>query len=206
MFIAIEHTSWPAPGEVRDLRLSLNAPVLLGPGTSVEPTRAALGWLPAGSGSVVRLWLRADRAPQSVRCFALPESLLGPADRAMALERAERFLAGLGFLFPEAPDSTRTPEFSFSDPLRGLSSPSSMTGSSFETGSGSTSASSSKGLHRDPAAEVEYPGPVAPVLTTRVEVAGAVRSDVGLTKFRRRGSQPETPAGGAPAPTGGIET
>jgi len=101
MFIPIEQAAWPAEGEVRDLRVSLNAPVLLGAGDGAHPTRAALGWLPAGPGASVRLWLRADGAPRAVRAFDLPECPLGPSARARALERAERFLVGLGFLFPE---------------------------------------------------------------------------------------------------------
>jgi len=105
MFTPIEQSAWPAAGEARELRFSLNAPVLFGPDETPRATRAALGWLPAGSSAVVRLWLRPDGAPQAVRGFDLPDPPLGPAARARALEAAERFLAGLGFLFP-----SRTPD------------------------------------------------------------------------------------------------
>lgn len=107
MFVPIEQATWPAAGEVRELRVSLNAPVLLGPGPGAWPTRAALGWLPDGPGASIRLWLRADGAPRPVRAFDLPEAPLGPAARAAALERAERFLTGLGFLFPTASEPRR---------------------------------------------------------------------------------------------------
>jgi hypothetical protein len=107
MFVPIEQATWPAAGEVRELRVSLNAPVLLGPGPGAWPTRAALGWLPDGAGASIRLWLRADGAPRPVRAFDLPEAPVGPAARAAALERAERFLAGLGFLFPAASEPRR---------------------------------------------------------------------------------------------------
>jgi len=100
MFVPLEPAAWPAPADVRDLRVSLNAPVILGGAAGPEPTRAALGWLPgAGPASVVRLWLRPERDPAAVRAFEVPDRPLGPAARATALERAETFLAGLGFLF-----------------------------------------------------------------------------------------------------------
>ena len=167
MFVPIEQAAWPAAGEVRDLRFSLNAPVLLGPGDGASPTRAALGWLPAGPGAAVRLWLRADGAPQAVRAFDLPECPLGPAARATALERAERFLAGLGFLFPEVAVPQRL------------------------GGNPRTS---------DPDPEAE---PAA--CESAADHASAVRADVRLTKFRRRGPRADQAASGAPSPTGGIE-
>lgn len=154
MFVPIEQAAWPAVGEVRDLRVSVNAPVLLGPGPEPRPTRAALGWLPVGQGAVVRLWMRDDgerpgreAEPAAVRSFDLPESPLGPAARADALERAERFLGGLGFLFPEAAAETSEESKRASDP-----------------------------------------GPAAPgAAVPTADVPSAVRADVRLTKFRRRG-------------------
>jgi hypothetical protein len=108
MFIPLEPARWPAAREVRDLRVSLNTPVLLGPGAGSGPVRAALGWLPeAGERSVVRLWLRADPdltagASDPICGFECPDRPVGPAARAATLAAAERFLAGLGFLFDEA--------------------------------------------------------------------------------------------------------
>ena len=108
MLIPLEQARWPAPGEVRDLRVSLNAPVLLGSDPGAGPTRAALGWLPLpDEGAIVRLWLRAEpghggEAPDvPVRAFELAEQPAGPAARASVLEGAERFLSGLGFLLSE---------------------------------------------------------------------------------------------------------
>ncbi|HKJ25620.1 MAG TPA: hypothetical protein VKB65_12410 [Myxococcota bacterium] len=180
MFIPMDQAAWPAAGEVRDLRFSLNAPVLLGSGPAPQPTRAALGWLPVGSGAVVRLWLRADGAPEAVRGFDLPESPLGPAARAAALERAERFLAGLGFLFAEgapaeAPGMDLT-TLRTSDP-----DPAPVT---LRTS--------------DP-----DPAPVIGAAARAAGVATAVRADVRLTKFRRRGLP--AAAAGPPGPAGGIE-
>jgi hypothetical protein len=117
MFVPLEPAAWPAPGEVRDLRVSLNAPVILGGAAGAEPTRAALGWLPGpGPASVVRLWLRPERDPAAVRAFEVPERPLGPAARATALERAETFLAGLGFLFDAAGAEAQEPWTSDPDP------------------------------------------------------------------------------------------
>lgn len=171
MFIPIQQARWPAAGEVRDLRFSLNAPWLLGSGPAPQPTRAALGWLPTGSSAVVRLWLRADGAPEAVRGFDLPDAATGPAARAEALERAERFLGGLGFLFSErssSPACTAGPEAPGSTTLR-TSDP-------------------------DPAAES---GGAA----TTARVTTAVRADVRLTPFRPRGPSaswagPPGPTGG----------
>jgi len=109
MFVPIQQATWPTTGEVRELRFSVNAPVLLGPGGAAQPTRAALGWLPDGPGAVVRLWLRSHDG-REVRGFDLPGRPPGPSARAAVLERAERFLGGLGFLFApaRAPETSRT--------------------------------------------------------------------------------------------------
>lgn len=175
----MEQAAWPAAGEVRDLRFSLNAPVLLGTGPTALPTRAALGWLPRASGAVVRLWLRADGAPDAVRGFDLPEAPLGPAARAAALERAERFLSGLGFLFAEGASLSA---------LRGQ-------GAAMEpTAPALTNPRTSD---PDPAAETVAPAPAEGAAT-------AVRADVRLTKLRRRG--PPAVAAGPMGPAGGIES
>jgi len=179
MFTPIEQAAWPAAGEARDLRFSLNAPVLLGAGEAPQPTRAALGWLPAGSGAVVRLWLRADGAPQAIRGFDLPDRLLGPSARASALEQAERFLAGLGFLFAEASAPAETlPEPQLRSAPRAP----------------------------NPSPRTSDPGPAADrdAAGSPVDAAAAVRADVRLTKFRRRGPH-AAPADGGSRPTGGTE-
>jgi len=192
MFIPMDQAAWPAAGEVRDLRFSLNAPVLLGSGPAPQPTRAALGWLPVGSGAVVRLWLRADGAPEAVRGFELPESPLGPAARAAALERAERFLAGLGFLFAEgapaeAPGMDLT-TLRTSDP-----DPAPVT---LRTSDPDPAPVTLRTSDPDPA-------PVIGAAARAAGVATAVRADVRLTKFRRRGLP--AAAAGPPGPAGGIE-
>ena len=179
-FTPIAQAAWPAAGEARELRFSLNAPVLLGPGTEAQPTRAALGWLPARAGAVVRLWLRADGAPQAVRAFDLPERLLGPSARASALEQAERFLAGLGFLFPEAPAPVETPPELDFPMISRMSGPSPV------------APRDAAGLPADAAA------------AARADLRLAVRVDLRLTKFRRRGPHPAA-VDGALCPTGGTE-
>jgi hypothetical protein len=198
MFVPIEQAAWPTPGEVRDLRVSLNAPVLLGPGTAPEPTRAALGWVPSGEGAVVRLWLRADGAPEApadgapaaVRGFDLPEAPRGPAARASALERAERFLAGLGFLFADdAADATGAG----ADPTGAEAGRNASPGG--PSASLAPGASNSRTSDPDPAAE---PGAAA----SAAAVATAVRADVRLTQLRRRGP---AAVAGPPGPAGGID-
>ena len=179
MFTPIEQAAWPAPGEARELRFSLNAPVLLGTGAPARPTRAALGWLPAGSGAVVRLWLRTDGAPQAVRGFDLPGRLLGPSARTSALEQAERFLAGLGFLFPEV--------------ARGAELPFDPTFTTLTT----AGAPSPRTSDPSPAAEGDAAGSPA-------DAAAVARADVRLTKFRRRGPRAAA-VEGASRPTGGTE-
>jgi len=171
MFIPVPQARWPAAGEVRDLRFSLNAPRLLGAGPAPQPTRAALGWLPAGSSAVVRLWLRADGVPEAVRGFDWSDAPTGPAARAAALERGERFLGGLGFLFSERSSS----------PARTAGPPA----------PGSTTSRTSD---PDPAAES---GGAA----TTARVTTAVRADVRMTPFRPRGPSaswagPPGPTGG----------
>jgi hypothetical protein len=154
----------------------------LGPGPGAWPTRAALGWLPDGPGASIRLWLRADGAPRPVRAFDLPEAPLGPAARAAALERAERFLAGLGFLFPAACEPRR---------LQGSEPPSSRTSdpdpeearpvAPRQPAAVRAGVRPSKRPGPVPSASVHRPGP-------RPAVSGAARPVRGLT-----------------GPTGGIE-
>jgi hypothetical protein len=181
MFVAKEQAAWPAEGDARDLRFSLNAPVLLGAGSTALPTRAALGWLACGSGTVVRLWLRAEGAPEPVRAFDLPEAPLGPAARTAALERAERFLAGLGFLFAEG---ASTPALEPDRAPLGPAAPGPV-------------ATTLRTADPDPAPETVAPAPA-------VGAATAVRADVRLTQLRRRG--PPAAAAGPLGPSGGIES
>ena len=111
MFVPLEQARWPEPGEVRDLRISLNAPILIG-GQSAQATRAALAWTPEGDATCIRLFLRPESTPEAVRGFELGERPQGPAARERSLEAAERFLGGLGFLFGdvECAPIARTPE------------------------------------------------------------------------------------------------
>jgi len=112
MFVPVEHAVWPEPGAVAALRVSLNAPVLVD-GARTVATRAALGfWPDAHSGAVLRLWLRSEPAADrpgnggaAVSAYEHAARPPGPAARQSALEHAERFLAGMGFLFEEACDA-----------------------------------------------------------------------------------------------------
>ncbi len=98
MFVPLEHASWPVEGTARDLRLSVNSPVLLGADASMA-TRAALGWQEEDGVPALRLWLRPERGP--VQGFRWKTRLESPAARQTATEQAEVFLGGLGFLFDE---------------------------------------------------------------------------------------------------------
>lgn len=173
MFVPHEPTAWPEPGGVRDLRVSLNAPVLLGADGAAKATRAALGWLPAREGGDrVRLWLRAEGEAGAARAYELPERVAGPAARAKALEGAERFLAGLGFLFGEA----ELEALAAAPPLRAVLG----LAAAIETSRTS-----------DPGPDAE-PGAAG----STADAATAVRADVRLTKFRRRGPQRAGPGAG----------
>lgn len=220
MFVPLEPARWPEAHEVRDLRISLNAPVLLGHSEPSDPpvrlghsersdpvrlghseraraTRAAVGWLPAdGERAAVRLWLRSERdARPTVRAFELEARPLGPSARAHALETAERFLAGLGFLFPEpgsaeAAFELRNPEAD-GDPR------------SPEADGDPRSPHASfgpRGAHPTPDPRGAAPEPASGPARLAASTRTAIRGDGPLSKFHARGrpgrAQPSTSSRG----------
>ena len=200
MFVPLDSAAWPAPGEVRDLRLSLNAPVLLGQGEGTEATRAALGWIPgAGPAAAVRLWLRPERDPGSVRVFELRDRPLGPAARATALERAESFLAGLGFLFAELGDEADfarpvADEADFARPAPCVERPAAPASTRTSDPDLSTRTSDP-----DLSTRTSDPDPAPKPAAARPAAGVAVRADVRLTKFRPRPGHAGTVRRSSPA-------
>ncbi len=186
MFVPLEEARWPEAGEVRDLRISLNAPVLLGTRSAEaearplsDPTRAALGWLPAeGEVSLVRLWLRSESGAEAVRAFEFRQRPVGPAARARALEAAENYLAGLGFLFPDAEAAAAAAKLDAAFvPIRPMGVPERPMGVP-EPPAGPPAANASPA----PGTEPRAPRPPAASSPDR----RAIRSDGPLAKFRAR--------------------